>query len=154
MAGASIMGMGALAGEDTLILRADGQVAGGPRVPGWEGSSVLWASEQRAAGGSWREYTDAKGKQRVEVALLLPPATTAARAQVVAERPALFYDGLVFEMRDHDPGGQKEKRREAAAADTSLAQLRVIGSVFSGSFGPLSLICGQHLSLNNAFIEP
>jgi hypothetical protein len=153
VAGASIMGMGALAGvsslagEDTLILRADGQVAGGPRVPGWEGSSVVWASEQRAAGGSWREYTDAKGKQRVEVALLLPPATTAARAQVVAERPALFYDGLVFEMRDHDAGGQKEKKREAAAADTSLAQLRVIGSVFSGSFGPLYLLWGQYLSL-------
>jgi hypothetical protein len=126
IAGAGIVGGGGFAGEDTVILRADGQVAGGPRVPGWEDSGVAWASEQRAAGGSWREYTDSTGKRRLEVALLLPPASAAARAKVVSERPALFYDGLLLEMCDYD-------MKTNAPSETPT--IRVVGTVSTGAFG-------------------
>jgi len=120
---------GGFAGEDNLVLRADGQVAGGPRVPGWEDSGVVWASEQRAAGGSWREYTDSAGKRRLEVMLLLPPASAAARAaaaETPGGRPALFYDGIVLEMRDFDfaQGSMKEK-----------TSVRVVGTVSTGAAG-------------------
>ncbi len=120
---------GGSAGEDNLVLRADGQVAGGPRVPGWERSGVVWASEQRAAGGSWREYTDSAGKRRLEVMLLLPPASAAERAaaaETPGGRPALFYDGIVLEMRDFNfaQGGMTEK-----------TSVRVVGTVSTGAAG-------------------
>jgi hypothetical protein len=125
MAGAGVVGSSAFAGEDTIILRADGQVAGGPRVPGWEDSGVAWASEQRAAGGSWREYVDDTGKRRVEVALLLPPASAAAREKLPSDRPALFYDGIILEMRDFDFKGSE-------LAESTV--VRVVGTVSTGQF--------------------
>jgi hypothetical protein len=127
--GGGVVGGGGLAGQDNLVLRADGQVAGGPRVPGWEDSGVVWASEQRAAGGLWREYADGKGKRRLEVTLLLPPASAAARAAAAespGDRPALFYDGIVLEMSDFDfsKGSMSEK-----------TSVRVVGTVATGPAG-------------------
>ena len=50
-----------------------------------------------------REYT--AGKRRLEVMLLVPAASAAARAapaETPGGRPALFYDGIGLEMRDFD----------------------------------------------------
>lgn len=91
---------------------------------------MAWASEQRAAGGSWREYTDDKGRRRVEVALLLPPASQADRQKAQSERPALFYDGLLLEMRDFD-------FKNNAQSESTV--VRVVGTVSSGLFGAASL---------------
>jgi len=129
--GGGVVGGGGLAGQDNLVLRADGQVAGGPRVPGWEDSGVVWASEQRAAGGLWREYADGMGKRRLEVMLLLPPASAAARAAAAespGDRPALFYDGIVLEMSDFDFS-------KGSMLPSEKTSVRVVGTVATGPAG-------------------
>ena len=86
---------------ERIILRIDGQVAGGPTIRTSSELNVSWASDQKAAGGKWREYVGSDGKRRLEIVLNVPPASSRDRN---AKRQALYYDGFILEMLEYDQG--------------------------------------------------
>ena len=72
------------------------------------------------------------GKRRLEVMLLVPAASAAARAapaETPGGRPALFYDGIGLEMRDFDfaEGSKDRCARRGRRVDTGAARSGALG---------------------------
>ena len=106
--------------QGPIVLRADGQVGGGPKVPLWEDAGVAWASEMRIAGGKWERFTDDDGRSCLRLEFLVPPRGKVhrERAQLTGPelRERLVYTGRLIEMLEDD--GKKQTKA-----------LRCIGSV-------------------------
>jgi hypothetical protein len=113
-------GESAEADGERIILRVDGQVAGGPTIRTSSELNVSWASDQKPAGGKWKEYVGFDGKRRLEIALIIPPLGTLGRS---AKRHALYYDGFVLEMLEYNSKTEEMDSR---------SKLRVFGNVTRG----------------------
>ena len=105
---------------ERMILRVDGQVAGGPTIRSAADLNVSWACDQKAAGGKWREYAGMDGKRRLEVTLIIPASGSWSRG---ARRQALYFDGFVLNMLEYDSRTDK--------MDPS-PKLRVFGNMSRG----------------------
>ncbi|KAJ1480787.1 hypothetical protein T484DRAFT_1748455 [Baffinella frigidus] len=114
--GPGLVGFWALLSADMdqgpIVLRADGQIGGGPKVPGWEDPGVKWASEMRIAGGKWEQFTGEDGRSGLRLEFLVPPRGRVhrERSQLTAPelRERLLYTGTLIEMLEDD--GKKQTK--------------------------------------------